>query len=75
MLFLLQNVGTKRLEDEVRRFLIEIQGAEPPLITALVKKLADDKTATEEIKSKSFWRILVDNKLYDKGYQNWNDQV
>ena len=61
-------------EDAARKFLKQIRGAEPPMITSLVKKLAN-KENLPALKSKNFYNVLVKHKLYTKGYANWNDQV
>ena len=62
-------------EDAARKFLKQIQGAEPTMITSLVKKLVDKDKFPETLKSKGFHSVLVKHNLYTKSYQNWNDQM
>ena len=60
-------------EKETRSFYERIKGAEPKMITALVKKLVKDGIISD--KSKKLHEILHKNGLYAPSYQNWNDQT
>ena len=60
-------------EKETRSFYERIKGAEPKMITALVKKLVKDRIISD--KSKKLYEILHKNGLYAPSYQNWNDQT
>ncbi len=60
-------------EKETRSFYESIKGAEPKMITALVKKLVKDRIISD--KSKKLYEILHKNGLYAPSYQNWNGQT
>ena len=62
-------------ENSARDFLNRIRGAEPQMITALVKKLVDEVLLNEYIKGKKLYDVLHENGLYTKSYQNWSSQV
>lgn len=62
-------------EDPARDFLNRIRGAEPQMITALVKKLVDDTLLSEFIKGRKLYDVLHDNGIYPLTYQNWSNQV
>ncbi len=60
-------------ETETRSFYEMIKGAEPLMITTLVKKLVEDGIISD--KSKRLYDILNKNGLYAPSYQNWNSQT
>ncbi len=60
-------------EKETRSFYEGIKGAEPKMITALVKKFVKDGKISD--KGKKLYDILHKNRLYTPTYQNWNDQT
>ena len=62
-------------ERDVRDFLNRIRGAEPKMITSLVKKLEEETTLSEYSKTKSLYDVLHKNGLYPLSYQNWHDQL
>lgn len=62
-------------EKDARDFLNRIRGAEPQMITALVKKLVDKDKMPDALKTKSFYSVLKKHGLYTKSYENWNQQV
>lgn len=62
-------------EDKARKFYGQIDGLEPTMITSFVMKLVKYEHYPEVLKSKSFWQVLHNNKLYPNSYPNWNDQL
>ena len=62
-------------EKDARDFLNRIRGAEPQMITTLVKKLVEKDKMPEALKTKSFYNVLKKHGLYTKSYENWNQQM
>lgn len=62
-------------EDAARKFLKQIRGLEPTMITSLVKKLVDKEKFPDALKSKNFCDVLIKHNLYNRSYSNWNAQV
>ena len=64
-------------EDNVRRFLKEIDSMPPNNITDLVNQWVKDKLISDYGNSRKgeLWKILHDAKLYSRTIQNWNRRV
>ena len=64
-------------EDNVKRFLKEIEGMPPNNITDLVNQWVKDKLISDYGNSRKgeLWKILHDAKLYSRTIQNWNRRV
>lgn len=64
-------------EDNVRRFLKEIDGMSPNDITDLVNQWVKDKRISDYGNSRKgvLWGILNEAGLYTKSRQNWNRRV
>ncbi len=64
-------------EDNVRRFLKEIDSMTPNNITDLVNQWVKDKLISDYGNSRKgeLWKILHDEKLYSRTIQNWNRRV
>lgn len=62
-------------EDEALRFLKEIRGMKPVLITQKVKRLIAEKSISELSAHRDLWAILHTAGIYDRSESNWNQQV
>ena len=62
-------------EDEALKFLKEIRGMKPTLITQKVKRLVAEKNISELSAHRDLWAILHAAGLYDRSESNWNQQV
>ena len=64
-------------EDNVKRFLKEIDSMPPNNITDLVNQWVKDKLISDYGNSRKgeLWKILHDAKLYSRTIQNWNRRV
>lgn len=56
-------------------FLMQIKGAKPTQITALVKQWIAEKKISELSCHRDLWKVLHDNGYYPRGENNWNSQV
>ena len=62
-------------EDEALKFLKEIRGMKPTLLTQKVKRLVAEKSISELSAHRDLWAILHAAGLYDRSESNWNQQV
>lgn len=62
-------------EKEARSFLLQIQGMRDREITALVKKLVEERKISDRSCNRNLYKILFGNGLYTKSEQNWNQQI
>jgi hypothetical protein len=63
-----------QLED-VKAFLVSIQGMKPTQITDKVNQLVSEKKISDMSKHRDLWKVLHDCGIYDKSESNWNQQV
>lgn len=56
-------------------FLVQIKGAKPTQITALVRQWVADKKISELSYHRDLWKVLHDNGYYPRSENNWNSQV
>lgn len=62
-------------EEEVNRFLLDIQGMKSKQITDRVNLLVKDNVISDLSRKRDLWKVLHDFGLYDKSESNWNSQV
>ena len=64
-------------EENVRRFLKEIQGMAPTVVTDIVNRWVKDKRISNYGNSRKgvLWSILHEARLYPKSKSNWNGRV
>jgi hypothetical protein len=61
--------------DDVKAFLVSIQGMKPTQIIDKVNQLVKAKKISEMSKHRDLWKVLHDCGIYDKSESNWNQQV
>ena len=62
-------------EEEVKSFLLWIQGMKPKQITARVNQLVGEKKLSEISCHRDLWKVLHDCGIYTLTESNWNQQV
>ena len=62
-------------EKVVKDFLVKIRGAKAVQVVAEVNALLKDRKVSDVSCNKPLWDILKRNGYYDKGLNNWNDQI
>lgn len=63
------------VEDEVRRFVKGIQGADDKLITDLVRRLVEEDKINPRAKGRPLFKILHDAGIYHSSETNWNSSL
>lgn len=62
-------------EEEVKAFLVSIQGMKPTQITDKVNQLVSEKKISDMSKHRDLWKVLHDCGIYERSESNWNQQV
>ena len=62
-------------EEEVKAFLVSIQGMKPTQITAKVNQIVSEKKISDMSRHRDLWKVLHDCGIYERSESNWNMQV
>ena len=62
-------------DEEVKAFLVSIQGMKPTQITDKVNQLVSEKKISDMSKHRDLWKVLHDCGIYERSETNWNMQV
>ena len=65
----------KSAKDEVLSFLDMVRNAEPRKITFVVNGLVKNHVILADLRKKALWSILHEYGIYNKTFQNWNEQI